>query len=131
MCDRGGKYEVKGHGIRRSHATIKTGCEFQAVAARGPDEVWNLTIKNASHNHGRKARRGGSGGKRKGDGDEESTTGRDCLGFELGGKGVDEVVKAQGLAGRRQGCGSRGREGEEVERRRTMEGGGLMTVFRM
>ena len=51
MCDRGGNYEAKGHGIRRGNTTIKTDCPFQAIASLGPDDMWHLTVKEPNHNH--------------------------------------------------------------------------------
>ena len=82
-----------------------------------------------------KGRPTGSGNKRKA-AEHERSTHRDLSGFEHADQEFDaatqfQVTQSQRPAKRRQRGRPRGQGDEEVEGSQVMEGGGLMTVFRM
>lgn len=51
ICDRGRKYEVRGYGKRQGNTSIRTECEFEAIALLKLDDMWYLTVKKPTHNH--------------------------------------------------------------------------------
>lgn len=50
-CDRGKEFKAEGFGKRQHGTSRRIDCKFEAIAMRGLDDSWHLSIKEPSHNH--------------------------------------------------------------------------------